>query len=63
MTEIIKLQYNIKDKVYHISPESELGIVVSWRVQYEGPVEYLVTWGPQFSGWYTALELSDTKTF
>jgi hypothetical protein len=57
-------KYNIGDRVYHITPESEIGIVVDWRYSaYSGVYSYFVAWGPNNTEWYIDVELSDTKVF
>jgi len=63
MTVTINTEHEIGDTVYHITPDSESGVVISWRMQYKGEVEYLVSWSPQFSGWYNGREISDSKTY
>ena len=59
----VKLEYSIRDRVFHITPESSPGTVIAWRYQSGSEVEYLVSWSPEFSSWYMAIELSDSKVF
>ena len=57
-------KYNIGDEVYHVTPESDKGVVVDWRYNaYSGIYGYFVTWGPKDADWYVATELSETKVF
>jgi hypothetical protein len=57
-------KYNIGDRVYHVTPESEVGIVVDWRYSaYSRVYSYLVTWGIDDTNWYIDVELSDTKIY
>lgn len=61
----MKNKYNIGDKVYHATPESDQGIVVDWMyTRYAGVYKYYVTWGPNNTeNWYLDVELSPTKVF
>lgn len=60
-----KYRYNITDKVYHITPESDAGVVLDCRYSLLADMwEYLVTFSPtQESMWYYEHELSETKVF
>jgi len=58
--------YNIGDRVYHVTPDSPLGIVLD--IDYSvvnNSVKYLVTFGHTSADevWCTTLELSPNKAF
>lgn len=58
-------KYNIGDRVFHITPESDPGVVLNIKYEYlTGLHEYLVTFSAQSESlWYYEHELSITKTF
>ena len=62
---MIKPTYNISDKVYHITPESELGIVIDASYSLlTGRWLYQVTFSPHTEAlWYHVHELSTNKTY
>jgi hypothetical protein len=57
-------KYNIGDRVYHITPESDIGVVIDWR--YFASTErysYYVVWNTENRDWYVEQELSKNKVF
>ena len=57
-------EYNIGDRVYHVTPDSEIGVVVDWRYSaYSGVYSYFVTWGINDTNWYINAELSRSQVF
>jgi len=57
-------KYNIGDKVYHVTPESDEGVVVDWMyTAYSGVYKYYVSWGIANEGWYVDVELSKNKIY
>lgn len=66
MIKTIELEYDEGDEVYHITPESPKGIVISWRYHsINKEPEYEVVFG-YLSGdgvWCGGIELSKEKTF
>ena len=63
MNEHEERLYDIGNNVYHCTPESPMGIVISWRMYYDGRYEYYVTWGPNEGDWYTKNEIVRNKVF
>jgi hypothetical protein len=57
--------FNILDRVYHITLESPLGIVIDVRYTYSTDMhEYQVSFSAESQSlWYFGHELSTTKTF
>lgn len=62
---MIKPTYNISDKVYHITPESDIGIVIDASYSLlTGRWLYQVTFSPHAEAlWYHTHELSESKIF
>lgn len=60
-----KPKFNINDKVYHVTPESEVGVVLNIRFEYlTGLHEYFVTFSANADTlWYYEHELIDSKQF
>lgn len=58
-------KFNINDRVYHITPESDCGVVIDIKYSYlTGLFEYHVTFSATLESlWYYEHELSATKTF
>ena len=67
MNEItIKPKYSIGDKVYHITPESPVGIVINWKYYgHTKSFEYCIAFGlgDNETDWYAAHELNKNKLF
>lgn len=62
---MIKNKFNIGDEVYHITPESDKGVVLdaSYSLLYD-KWEYKVTFGVKDNDyWYHEHELQTNKTF
>lgn len=64
-TQMREKKYNIGDKVFHITPESDQGVVLNIKYDYLTKLhEYLVTFSAQSESlWYYEHELSTTKIF
>ena len=62
---IEKPKYHINEKVYHITPESQQGIIIDINYSYLTKLhQYQVTFGPDTNpGWYFEHELSKSKVF
>lgn len=58
-------KFNIGEKVYHITPESDCGIITNIKYDYlTGLHEYQVTFAPQTDSlWYYEHELSKSRIF
>lgn len=58
-------KYNISDKVYHITPESDCGVVINIKYDYlTKQHEYQVSFSPHTESlWYYEHELSVNKLF
>ncbi len=56
-------KFNIKDIVFHITPESEPLIIVDYRIYSNGDIEYLVTASIDKYIWVGENELSIDKIF
>lgn len=58
-------KYNIGDRVYHITPESDSGVVLNIRYDYLTKLhEYYVTFSAHNESlWYYEHELSQSKIF
>lgn len=58
-------KFNIGDKIYHITPESDLGVVLDCRYSMrENAWSYIVTFGAEKESLlYYEDELSTSKTF
>ena len=64
MKTIVEHKYSIHDEVYHITPESPLGVILNMRwAQRSNEVEYLVTFGqsPDDTNWCLEDELTTEK--
>ena len=60
----MKNKFNIGDKVYHITPESPIGIVLDIRYYFRSDeYEYLISWGHSDSTYATEDELSVNKRY
>lgn len=57
-------EFNIGDSVYHITPESDMGIIldISYSVHYK-LTKYYVTFGRDSYDWFTEEELTRDKRF
>ena len=56
--------HNISDRVYHITPESDQGVVLDARFNLlDARWEYLVTFGVSQALYYNEHELSTSKVF
>ena len=60
-----KPAFNIRDRVYHVTPDSPEGIVIDVQYNYaSGIYLYQVSFSPtQASLWYFEIELSYNKSF
>jgi len=58
-------KYNLSEKVFHVTPESDQGTVLDARYSmFYDKWEYLVTFTPNVESlWYFEHELSTSKTF
>lgn len=58
----IEPKYDITDTVYHITPESEKGIIIDWKYhRIDNEIYYLVATGFGASHWCTQHELTEEK--
>lgn len=55
-------EYEIGDRVYHISGEGSQGIITDWRYYRRGNIfQYYVTWSHLDSSWCDGIELQEDK--
>lgn len=61
----MKPKFNIKDRVYHVVPESDCGVVIDIRYSYATKhFEYQIAFSASSESlWYYEHELSQDKTF
>ena len=61
---IPKPKYYVGDMVYHITPESDKGVIIDVKYHfYTGHFEYQVSFSQSESLWYYDCELSKNKSF
>ena len=60
-----KNRFNVLDRVYHVTPDSPIGVVIDIRYIFSTmQYEYQVSFSPlEESYWYYEHELSENKTF
>lgn len=60
----MKAKYSINDEVYHVTPDSPLGVIIEMRYYYgSNKLEYLVVWSHIDSSWCLEHELIKDKRF
>jgi hypothetical protein len=61
----INPRFKISQKIYHITPDSPMGVILNWRYcGLEKYFEYLVTFSPDNATiWYLENELLESKNF
>lgn len=58
----MKPKYNILEDIYHVTPESPLGVIIDIRYIYsDNKFEYLVAFDTKESLWYAEIELTKDK--
>lgn len=58
----MKPKYNLLEDIYHITPESPLGVIIDIRYIYStGKFEYLICFDTKESLWYQEYELIKDK--